>query len=209
MTKIQSGIKITAPATISGIGCGTDIFAFALDNPADEIIVQKGLEAGISIKSISGDKGKLSTSILANPAGLAAHLVWEALIKEHAIDNKIGVELDIKKKVPSDKGLGDKESLVVAAAIAVNEFFGTLFSKRELLPIINKACTTLFSEFSLAALTTSLMGGCMMVADKDQNKAAIAAQVCKTIGIPIGAGQRKIGCRHSKIYCRRIRADHQ
>ena len=166
MTKIQSGIKITAPITIGGLAVGLDILAFALDKPAAENVIQKGATCGIQIKSISGDKGKLSTNISENPSGLAAQLVYEALIKAHNIDKSIGIEIDLRQKVLANKGLGEKEALAVVGAMAINEFFGSLFSKKELLPFINQACTTLFPEYSLAALSTSLMGGCMLICDK-------------------------------------------
>jgi homoserine kinase len=166
MTKIQSGIKITAPATIGGLGVGLDILAFALDKSAVEIIIHKGATSGILIKTISGDKGKLSTVLSENLAGLAAQLVYEALLKEHDVDKSIGIEIDLRQKLAADKGLGEQEALAVVGAMAVNEFFGSLFSKKELLPFIDQACSTLLAEYSLAAIATSLMGGCMIVCDK-------------------------------------------
>ena len=165
MTKIQSGIKVSAPATLIGLGSGTDIIALALDKPADEIVIQKGEISGIHIKTISGDKGQLSANLDENPAGFAAKLVWEYLIKEHGVDANIGIELDLRKKVAFNKGLGANEALAVVGAMAINDFFGSILSKRELLPLVARACATFSAHYSLAALSASLLGGCMVVAD--------------------------------------------
>lgn len=167
MTKIQSGIKITAPITVEGLGCGTDVLAIALDKAAVEIIIHKSEISGIHIKNRSEDKGKNVDALEKNPAFFAATLVWKALIEAHPIDPEIGMELEVRYKTAERKGLGLKEASAVAGAMAINEFFGGLFNKRTLLPLIVNACTTLFSDFSLAALSTSLLGGCMMVCDKE------------------------------------------
>jgi len=165
MIKILTGIKVSAPATIGHLNCGIDNIAIALQNLADEIIIYKHGQAGVRIRSISGDKKKLSTAIEKNTAGLAALSVWRYLVENHAADASIGIELEIRKKIPVDSGLGSNEALAVAGAMAVNEFFGGPLTKRELLPLLVAAEYGVFGEVSLACLAASLLGSCMLARD--------------------------------------------
>ena len=167
MTKVLTGIKVSAPATVANLNCGTDSLAIALKSPADEIIIYKFGPAGIRIRSISGDKKKLSTKIVENTAGLAALSVWRFLVEKHGVDSDIGIELEIRKKIPVDSGLGSNEALAVAGGMAVNEFFGGLLTKRELLPLLAAAEYGVLGAVSLPCLAASLLGSCMLVRDAD------------------------------------------
>lgn len=165
MTKIQTGIKVSAPATIAHLNCGANNIAIALQSPADEIVIYKHGQAGIRIRSISGDKKKLSTDIDKNTAGLAALSVWRYLVENHGVDASIGIELEIRKKISTDSGLGSNEALAVAGAMAVNEFFGGPLTKRELLPLVVAAEYGVLGEVSLPCLAASLLGSCMLARD--------------------------------------------
>jgi homoserine kinase len=63
--------------------------------------------------------------------------------------------------------LGSNEALAVAGAMAVNEFFGGPLTKRELLPLIKTANCSIYDKVSLAALSASLLGSCMLVRDEE------------------------------------------
>jgi homoserine kinase len=165
MTKIQSGIKVTAPAVVSDLNLGSDIIAIALDKTAVEIVIHKSVETGLRIRSISGDKKQLSTAFDKNIASLSAINVWKYLTHYFGTDAGLGIELEIRVKISMNSGLGVYESLATAGAYAMNEFFGSPLDKKELLPLILSAAKSLDIKLNFAAVSSSLMGSCMLVRD--------------------------------------------
>ncbi|MEK6552977.1 MAG: homoserine kinase, partial [Bacteroidota bacterium] len=82
---------------------------------------------GIKISRITGDKNGLPTDINKNTATVALiHMISK-------LDNKLGVELEIRKKIISGSGLGSSAASAVAAPFALNELLGKPFTKHELL----------------------------------------------------------------------------
>ena len=53
-------IRVFAPATVANVGCGFDIFGFALHEPGDEIILKVSESKGLQITKITGDEGLCS-----------------------------------------------------------------------------------------------------------------------------------------------------
>jgi homoserine kinase len=169
MSKIISGIKVAAPASISNLNCGYNALSLSLSDLNDEVVIHRTKQSGISIKSISGDKQHvLSFDIKDNIAGLSAFSIWRHLTDNYDIDSSIGLELEIRKKIPFTAGLGSNEALAVAAAMAVNEFYGGPLTKREMLPLIASAEWSLFGGLNYNALLSSLMGSIFLARDVEQ-----------------------------------------
>ena len=169
MSKIISGIKVAAPASITNLNCGFNALSLSLSDLNDEVIIHRSKQSGISIKSISGDKQHiLSYDIKDNIAGISAFAVWRHLSDNYDIDRSIGLDLEIRKKIPFTAGLGSNEALAVAAAMAVNEFFGGPLTKRELLPLIASAELSLIGKLNYPALLSSLMGSVFLIRDFEQ-----------------------------------------
>lgn len=123
----SKSIKVSVPATIANVGPGFDIMGFAINTPVEEMIVRLTDQAGIKITKISGDKNRLPLDIRKNTATVAlVHMLSK-------LDMKIGVELEIKKKIISGSGLGSSAASAVAAPFALNELLGKPFTKHELL----------------------------------------------------------------------------
>ena len=55
----MKSIKAFAPATVANVSCGFDIFGFAVEAPADEVIVTLTEKPEVVIKKITGDEGRL------------------------------------------------------------------------------------------------------------------------------------------------------
>ncbi|MFA5805772.1 MAG: homoserine kinase [Melioribacteraceae bacterium] len=124
--KLKS-IKVVAPATIANVGPGFDIMGFAINTPVEEMILRLTGKPGIKISRITGDKNGLPTDINKNTATVALmHMISK-------LDNKLGVELEIRKKIISGSGLGSSAASAVAAPFALNELLGKPFTKYELL----------------------------------------------------------------------------
>ncbi|MEW6701999.1 MAG: homoserine kinase [Bacteroidota bacterium] len=120
-------IKVIAPATVSNVGPGFDIMGFAINTTAEEMIVRLKNKEGIRITKITGSKNKLPLSIKKNTAAVAlTHMITR-------LNEKIGVEIEIKKKIQSGSGLGSSAASAVAAPFALNELLGRPFSKNELM----------------------------------------------------------------------------
>jgi homoserine kinase len=165
MTKIQSGIKVTAPVTVADLNLGYDIISVALDKIAVEIVIYKSEVPGLRIKSISGDKKQLNTEVNNNIAALSALNVWKHLKDNFSVESNIGIEIEIRIKIPFNSELGIFESLATAGAYAMNAFFGTPLEKKELVPIITFSASSLDLKLNYASVVSSLMGSCMLVRD--------------------------------------------
>jgi homoserine kinase len=137
----SKSIKVIVPATVSNVGPGFDIMGFAINTFVEEMILRLTDRPGIKILKITGDKNGLPLDIKKNTATVAlTHMISK-------LDNKIGVELEIRKKMISGSGLGSSAASAVAAPFALNELLGRPFTKHELL------------EFSL--LGEEIASGCI------------------------------------------------
>lgn len=167
MAKIKSGIKVSAPATISNLGSGLDSMALALSGLSDEIVVKQINEPGVHIQSITGDKKRLSHNLEQNCAGLAALKTWEYLNTSNLIDPSIGLSMELRKKVPIGSGLGSSAASAVAGAMAVNEFFSRPLEQKALLPFAAEGERLSCSNPSFASVGAALWGGWILM--RDQN----------------------------------------
>ena len=55
----MKSVKALAPATVANVSCGFDIFGFAVEAPADEVVITLTEKPGVVIKEITGDDGRL------------------------------------------------------------------------------------------------------------------------------------------------------
>lgn len=128
---MASGLKVTAPASISNINCGFDALGAAMDVISDEIIGRRTAKPGVRITEITGaGKQLISLHPEENTAGIA---VLKFL--EYARITAEGVELSIHKKLKPGSGLGSSAASACAAAVLANGLFGQPLSLQELLPI--------------------------------------------------------------------------
>lgn len=124
-------VKTFAPATISNVACGFDIFGFAINGPGDVVTARLNDSfSGVKIKKIEGDDGRLPYDSKKNTAGIAVRM----LLKKAKSD--AGIELEIEKKMPFSSGLGSSAASAAGAVKAVNELLGLGFNDLELLPCV-------------------------------------------------------------------------
>lgn len=123
----SKSIKVIVPATVSNVGPGFDIMGFAINIPIEEMILRLTAKPGIKISRITGDKNGLPLDIKKNTATVALkHMISK-------LNTKLGIELEIRKKMISGSGLGSSAASAVAAPFALNELLGKPFTKNELL----------------------------------------------------------------------------
>ena len=159
----MSGVKVFAPATVSNVCCGFDILGYAIHGPGDEVVATLTDKPGIHITKITGDKGKLPRETMKNTAGLAA-----TRLMEHLGKTDIGINMEIRKKMPFGSGMGSSAASAVAGVVAANHLLGNPLTKWELLPFAS-AGEQLASGGSihLDNVAPSLLGGMVLNRDNE------------------------------------------
>lgn len=150
-------VKAIAPATVANVSCGFDIFGFAVEAPADEVILTLSNKPGVVIKAITGDGGKLPLESDKNTSGVAV----EAFLKE--LDSDAGVEIVLHKKLPLGSGMGSSAASSAAALVAVNHLFDNPFSREQLLPFAMEAERIACGSAHADNVAPSLMGGFVLI----------------------------------------------
>ncbi len=120
-------IKVFSPASVSNVGCGFDIFGFALHQPGDELVMRIVDKPGIHITKITGDEHHLPRDAKKNTAAVSLRAMMNEL------EPKFGVEMELHKKMPLGSGLGSSAASAVASVFALNALLKKPFSKNDLL----------------------------------------------------------------------------
>ena len=160
---MSSGIKVFAPASVSNVGCGFDIFGFALNEPGDEIVAKHSDKPGLTISEIIGAKGKLPFEIEKNTATVAA----KAMLDELGIYDQVAIDFKIIKKMPFESGLGSSAASAVAGVMAVNELLKRPLEKRDLLPFAMKGEQAADKSWHADNVAPSLLGGFIIIRDNE------------------------------------------
>lgn len=150
-------IRIFAPATVANVGCGFDIFGFAVDAPGDEVVAFLTDEPGIRITEITGDDGRLPFDSQKNTAGVAVRAYLDAL------GHSIGIALQLHKKMPLGSGMGSSAASAVAALYAVNELLERPLSRMELLPFVMEAEQIACGAAHADNVAPALLGGFVLI----------------------------------------------
>jgi homoserine kinase len=111
-------VRAFAPGSVSNVGCGFDVFGFALEAPGDVVEARRRDGSGVELAAVDGDGGRLPRDAARNTAGVAAaHLLAAA-------GSAAGVELRLAKGMPLASGLGSSAASAVAAVVAVDALLG-------------------------------------------------------------------------------------
>jgi len=151
-------IKVFAPATIGNIGPGFDVLGLAVTGWGD-VIEAKKIDSGVLISKIDSEH-KLPTDPDKNTAGIAAREVLRLL----GVDG--GVEMKIRKGLPSGSGLGSSAASAAAAAFATNHLYGEQLSKEDLILPSTKAEEYVSGGFFADNTAACLLGGATLTRSK-------------------------------------------
>jgi homoserine kinase len=117
-------ISVLAPASVSNVVCGFDCLGFALEAPCDEMTVRLIDEK--TVKIINHDRYNLPTAAEKNVAGAALL----AMLDE--IEDRIGFEVEITKRIKPGSGIGSSAASAVGAVAAANRLLENRFSRLHL-----------------------------------------------------------------------------
>jgi homoserine kinase len=156
LTHMKS-IKAIAPATVANVSCGFDIFGFAVEAPADEVIVTLTDRPGVVIKQITGDDGRLPLDTNKNTSGVAV----QAFLNE--IKSDLGAEIVLHKKLPLGSGMGSSAASSVAALVAINHLHENPFTREQLLPFAMEAERIACGSAHADNVAPSLLGGFVLI----------------------------------------------
>jgi len=126
---MNTGLKVTAPASVSNLACGFDTMGVAIDVVSDEIIGRLVDEPGVRIVEMTGYKKEIPYEANQNVAAITATSLLKYLGEEGR-----GIELRIHKNIPGGSGLGSSAASATAAAVLVNELLNRPLDKRALIP---------------------------------------------------------------------------
>ena len=151
-----TSVKVRAPSSTANLGAGFDGFGLALDAFHDEITLTKKPWRGVRILT--------ADDIPKDPQQNTAGLVIKSMKQKFKI--KSGIEMRIKKGVPSGFGMGSSAASAAAAALACNRLFNLKLDNKTLVKyagIGEKASAGTIHYDNVAA---SLLGGFVVVKTK-------------------------------------------
>lgn len=151
-----SPVTVTAPASIANLGPGFDVFAMALDRPAD---VVKALPAEeLEISEITGlGAEKISKDPSKNAVSLAARRALDMIGQDR------GLEVKIKKGIEPERGLGSSGASAVAGAIAANELYDGGLSESQLIEAAAHSEEQIAGSLHYDNVTASMIGGFVII----------------------------------------------
>jgi homoserine kinase len=153
----MKSVKASAPATVANVSCGFDIFGFAVEAPADEVIVTLTDKPGVTISKIVGDEGRLPLEAEKNTSGVA---VLEFL---KAINSKQGADIVLYKNLPLGSGMGSSAASSAAALVAINELHGNPLTREQLLPFAMESERIACGSAHADNVAPSLLGGFVLI----------------------------------------------
>lgn len=156
----MKSIKASAPATVANVSCGFDIFGFAVEAPADEVIVTLTEKPGVKISKIVGDDGRLPM----DERNTSSVAVIEFL---KAIKSNQGAEIELYKNLPLGSGMGSSAASSVAALVAINHLHGSPLTREQLLPFAMEAERIACGSAHADNVAPSLLGGFVLIRGYD------------------------------------------
>lgn len=162
-------VSAFAPATVANIACGFDVLAFAFDGPGDTVTLRPRADDRMVLLSVEGDDGGLPREVERNTAGIALLRLRRYLrsSRPQLLGPAAGLDIELRKGMPSSSGLGSSAASPAAALTAANALWGAGLTPRELLPFAIQAeevaCGTPLADNAGA----SLLGGIVLVRSYD------------------------------------------
>jgi len=123
---MQKSISVSAPASVSNLGCGFDILGFALEKPQDKMTVRNNNLNKLRIKSQN-----TNYPVPEDPTKNVASVAIQAMLNKLNIQQ--GFDIEIDKQIKPGSGIGSSAASAAGAIFAVNELLQRPFKKKQLI----------------------------------------------------------------------------
>ena len=154
-------VTIAAPATISNIGPGFDIFGMALQNPYDTIMGRK-IEKGLVITEITGPGADgIPTEPEKNSVTIAAQAVLDM------VGADFGIEIKIKKGIRPCSGIGSSGASAAGGAYLAHVLTGEKLSPSDVVLCAAKAEGTTSGGLHADNVAPCILGGFTIIKSYD------------------------------------------
>ena len=148
-----------APASIGNLGVGFDMLGLALAEVGDHVVARRGGD-GVTITDVLGPDGAphatLSRDSAENTASIAAAAFWAS----HG--DAAGIELEIRKGIPLQSGMGSSAASAVAGVVAANALLDEPLRIEELLPFALEGERYASGGLHADNVAPSLLGGLVL-----------------------------------------------
>lgn len=146
-------IKVIAPATLSNLGPGFDVFGMALAEPFDTVMARR-IDEGVIISSIEGPGAEgIPLDAELNSAGIAAAKVLERGNAD------FGLELRITKGIRPCSGIGSSGASAAGGAFVANQFLQDPLTDQQLVLCAAHAEEVTSGGLHADNVAPSLLGG--------------------------------------------------
>jgi homoserine kinase len=146
-------VTVRAPASSANLGAGFDVFALALAEPFDTLVLQKE-EQGVRL-SVEG------LSHLASGKENAAWGVANSIIEGERLE--AGVSMSLRKGVPIGVGLGSSAASSAAAAVGMNSLFSLHLPSERLVQYAGVGEEVASGTAHYDNVTASILGGFVII----------------------------------------------
>ncbi|GAA4278759.1 homoserine kinase [Aquimarina mytili] len=151
----MKSVKIFAPATVANLSCGFDVLGCCLDTVGDEMKISLTNSNEVKITKIDGANLPLETH--KNVAGVAV----EALLASY--EKKVGVDIEIYKKIKAGSGIGSSAASSAGAVWAVNHLLENPFTAQELVQFAMEGEKLASGNAHADNVAPALLGGFTLV----------------------------------------------
>jgi len=173
LSEIRS-VSVFAPVSIGNVSVGFDTLGLAI-SPVDGSLIGDIVHISALNKTVSEDQFTL-TGTHANklPQGKNENIVWDCLSVFNRELNKLNItqvkiEINLEKNIPVSSGLGSSACSVVAALVALNEFYQKPLNQLSLLKLMGEMEGTISGGIHYDNVAPCYLGGLQLMLD-DPNK---------------------------------------
>jgi homoserine kinase len=145
-----------APASISNLGPGFDVFGVALERPGDFASARRTKDRGLFF-SVSGRRDDVPSDVSKNVAAYVSMLLLDEACPP------FGVALNLTKMMPVGSGLGSSAASSVAALVAVNTILPKPLQRIDLLRFAAEGERLATGSPHADNVAPSLLGGMVIV----------------------------------------------
>ncbi len=148
-------LTIKSPATVANLVCGFDILGMALHEPYD--VMEFSLLEEPKVIIHNKDAFNLPAEPEKNVAGVVLLSIMERM------ENKLGFEVTIDKKIKPGSGLGSSAASAAGAAVGANHLLGNIFSNDELVQFAMNGEKLASGVKHADNITPCIMGGVTLI----------------------------------------------